>query len=262
MLAGIVAYDLIYLLLATLLYGSSAMLALRGARGLPWFLALPVCALVFLLALIAEVGALTALCPRLVPGRYPLLKDKVYYGWLFRSLLRRILFLPGLKTVIFTSSLLRFLALRALGARVAFACFISVDVELLDPSLTTIETEATLGARVMISCHYVSGGKLMLREVRIGKGAMLAAEALLAPGVTVGERAQIGARASLGVQVTVEEAAEIGGCAVVDSFARVGARAQVGSYAYVPALAEVEAGARWEAASNSASTRKSAAPAV
>ena len=83
-----------------------------------------------------------------------------------------------------------------------------------------------------------------------------------ASAATVGERAVIGARASLGVSAVVEDGAEIGGCAVVDSFARIGAGAGVGTYAYVPALTEVAPGARWDAARSSASTVKSAAPAV
>lgn len=262
MLLGILLYDLIYLILATALYGSSALAAFRCARGLPWFFGGPVFAVVFLLALIAEVGVLTHLLPPLSAGRYLLLKDRIYYSWLFRSLLRRILFVPGLKWLIFTSGVLRFLALRALGAKVAFASFLSVDVDLLDPSLTTIEAEATLGARVMVSCHYVSGGKLLLREVRIGRRAMLAAESMVAPGATVGPKAVLGARASLGVQATVEEGAEIGGCAVIDSFARIGAGAQIGSYAYVPAMAEVPPGERWVAATSASPAVKSAAPAV
>jgi len=262
MLPGILLYDALYLTFASVIYASCLALALRCAPALPWPLAVPICALVFLLALIVEVGLLTALCPRLVPGRYLLLKDRVYFGWLFRSMLRRILFVPGIKWILFSSNVLRFLALRALGADVSLTSFVSTDVELLDPSLVCIEPLATLGARVMVSCHYVSGGKLLLKPVRIGTGAMLAAEALLAPGVTIGARASIGSRAALGVQVTVEEEAEIGGAAVIDSFARVGARAQIGTAAYVPALEEVAAGSRWDAARSAASMRTSAAPAV
>ncbi|MCA1826469.1 MAG: hypothetical protein ABR567_02915 [Myxococcales bacterium] len=262
MLPGILLYDALYLTFASAIYVSSLAIALRCASFLPWWLAVPVSSLVFLLALIVEVGALTALCPRLAPGRYVLLKDRVYYGWLFRSMLRRILFVPAIKWILFSSNLLRFLALRALGARVSLTSFVSTDVELLDPSLVRIGPLASLGARVMVSCHYVSGGKLLLKPVQIGAGAMLAAEALVAPGVTIGPRASIGSRAALGVQVTVEEEAEIGGAAVVDSFARIGARARIGTAAYVPALEEVAAGSKRDAASSSASMRTSAAPAV
>jgi hypothetical protein len=251
MAAGLLIFDLIYLILATLLYGSSAMVALRCH----WVLAAPV----FLLVLIAEVGLLTALCPRLVPGRYEPLKHKIYFGWLFRTLLRRILFLPPLKWVIFSSALLRFLALRALGARVAFVSFISNDVDLLDPSLVTIERSATLGARVFVPCHYLSGDRLILRATHIGEGALLAAEIFVGPGAQIGSHAEIGPRAALSVDVTIGERAKIGGCAMLDIRTKVGAGASVDPNVYVAPRTEIPPDAHW---SKSSSTRSSAAPAV
>jgi len=98
MALGLVVYDLIYLMLATLLYGTSALAGMRVARGLPWFFGWPLGVIAFLVVLIAEVGVLTACLPRLKAGRYLIMKEPIYYSWIFRSMLRRILFVPGLLT--------------------------------------------------------------------------------------------------------------------------------------------------------------------
>ena len=139
--AGLVVYDLLYFTLAALLYGGAGYGAVRIAHALPgWppILAWPIAVLGGLLALIAQVGLLSALCPRLKPGRYAMMKGPVFWGWIFRSLLRRVLLLPTLKWILFSSNVLRFLSLRAMGARVAFTTSISADVDLLDPSLTRV----------------------------------------------------------------------------------------------------------------------------
>jgi acetyltransferase-like isoleucine patch superfamily enzyme len=263
---GLALYDALYFTLAALLYGGAGLLGLRAAeafsRHLPALVAWPVAILCALLALIAEVALLTALCPRLVPGRYRMMQGRVFWGWLFRSLLRRVLLLPSIKWVLYTSNILRWLSLRAMGARVAFASNISSDVDILDPALTTIGAGAVLGMRTALAGHYVENGKLILGEVRVGAGALLAAEVRVGPGVTIGDRAFIKPLTSLGVRVQVGEGADVGPWAIIDAQSVIGARARVGPNAYVPARTVVPDDGEVEALSSASSTTSKAAPAV
>jgi carbonic anhydrase/acetyltransferase-like protein (isoleucine patch superfamily) len=245
MVLGLLVYDLLYMILCFALYGAALIVGgragLEAARFVPWALALMGGATVALLALIAEVALLTALLPRLRSGRHAMMKG-MFLVWILRSMLRRVLFLPGLKFVIFSSNLLRFFALRALGARVAFTANVSTDADLLDPSLLRLGAGATVGARCLLSGHYVEGGELILGEIVISRGALLAAEVLVGPSVTVGERAFVKARAALSMGVTVGDGADVGGEAGLDRNARVGARSRVGSRGYVGPRAELPDG--------------------
>jgi UDP-3-O-[3-hydroxymyristoyl] glucosamine N-acyltransferase len=248
------------------LYGGAAWAGVatyrEACRVVPWWLALFPGAFVAIVALIAEVSVGSMLCPRLTAGRYTMMRGRVFFGWIFRSMFRRILFVPGIRWIVMSFNTLRWLAFRGMGANIAFASNMSADAELLDPSLVTIERGATIGARCVVSCHYVENGKLVLGEVKIGAGALLALDVVVAPHVTIGANAFLGARASVSVGATVGERARIGGAAVIDTGARVGARAQVGTNAYIPPRAEVPDHGRIDAATSASSTTSSAAPDV
>ena len=260
---GLVVYDVLYLTLAALLYGGAIAVGLRAqallSRGAPFPVACALAVLVGIVALIAAVGVLSALCPRLAPGRYKLMRGSVFWGWMLRSMLRRILWLPGLRWILFSSNVLRFLTLRALGARTAFTASFSADAELLDPSLLEVGPGAIVGARCIVAGHWVQDGELVLDRVVIGARAMLAGEVIVGPGCVIGERALIKVGAALGVAVQVGERAEVGARANVDSGSRLGARCHIGSAAYVPAKSVVPDDAQWEAG-ESLSARRIATP--
>jgi acetyltransferase-like isoleucine patch superfamily enzyme len=234
---GLVVYDVLYLTLAAALYGGAIEAALRVHRALqplPALLTFPAAALTALVALIAEVGLLSALCPRLRAGRFPFMKSAVFWGWLLRSMLRRVLLLPSLKWILFNSNVLRWLSLRAMGARVAFTANISSDVDLLDPQLIEIGAGAILGSRCGLTAHYVLPGLLVLDPIVVGAGAVLAGEVGVGPGCVVGERALIKPRCTLNVGAKIGARAEVGPAATVDALGSIGEDAHVGTLAYVP----------------------------
>lgn len=247
---GLLVYDLIYMILCFVLYGAALIVGGRAAmelvRWVPWALAFLVGCTVAVMALIAEVGILTALLPRLKPGRHVMMKG-MFLVWILRSLLRRVLFLPGVKFVLFSSNLLRFFALRALGARVAFTANVSTDADLLDPSLLRLGPGATVGARCLLSGHYVEGGKLILGEITIGDKALLAAEVLVGPSVKIGAGATVKARAALSMGVSIGDGADVGGEAVLDNYAQLAARSRVGVRGYVGPRARLAEGAEVKA---------------
>jgi acetyltransferase-like isoleucine patch superfamily enzyme len=229
---------------------------------LPWWLVLVPALVSAVVTLIAQVSILTALCPRLEPGRYPLMKGAVFYAWLVRSMLRRTLMAPGLRFVILSSNVLRFLALRGLGARVAFASNMSNDVDVLDPSLLEVGVGATIGARCIVSGHYVEGGKLILGAVRVGERALLALDVAVGPGTTIGEGAILHAKVSLSVGVTVGAGARIGGGVGIDTKSTIGAHARIAARSYLPPRTVVPDHGSFPASTSPESIDSSAAPAV
>lgn len=234
---GFLVYDLLYLLLATLLYGGAAWTAFEVgtfvALVVPWPFAIVPSIVVFLSTLILEVGALTALCPRLPEGRFRVMKDPAFFSWLVRSLLRRVMFPPGLKFVFFASNVLRFLALRALGARVAFTSSFSTDVDVLDPSLLEVGPGAIIGMRCIVAGHVMLGPSLILGKIKIGAGATLAVEVACAPDLEVGDGALVKGRTSFMPGVRIGAGAQVGPLAVLERGASVADGAKLGTSAYL-----------------------------
>lgn len=214
MALGLLAFDVVTLAFAVVFYGSSALVAeavyARLATRLPWAVALVLACVAFLVVLILEVSLACRLTPRPRPGRYAMMKGAVFWGWILRMAFTRLLFLPGFKTLIFYSNVLRFFALRGLGADVAFSASMSSDVEILDPALLSVGPGAMLGARTFVSGHFIEKGELRLDEVRIGADALLGMDVTCAPGVTVGRRAIVQPRTTLSVRVAIGDGAQVG----------------------------------------------------
>jgi hypothetical protein len=233
MTAGLLLYDALYTILAVGLYGTAGTAGWEAARRLPLppafaFLA---GAVVFLVVLLALVAIGTALCPRLTAGTHPMMEGRVFYGWLFRSMLRRVLFFSPLKSLYLTSNVLRWLSLRALGADVAFASNMSNDVDLIDPALLRVERGAMVGARALVAGHYIADGKLVLAPVVVGEGALVGGDVVVGPGVTIGPRATLQGRATINRGATIGEGAVVGAVAYVAADAVVAPGERVPNFA-------------------------------
>ncbi len=237
MIPGLIVYDLLFAMTGALLYGPAAYLAFevwqRIAARTYWPIGIVPTFVTFALTLVVEVAILGAFLPRLSPGRYPLMKHPIFFVWLVRSMLRRLLFVPGLKWFLFASNTLRFLSLRALGAHVAFDANMSADVDILDPWLLTVEKGATIGARAMLASHYVERGELVLGPIVVGVRALVGSEVLVGPSVTIGAGATIKPGTSLSVGVSVGQEAQIGPSAFIDAGVQIGRNARVRTRAYV-----------------------------
>lgn len=238
MTLGLVAFDVVTLVCAVAFYGGAALAAdavyTRLVLRMPWPFAFVLAAVVFLFVLILIVSIACRATPRPRPGRFALMKGAVFWGWIFRMAFTRLLFPPGLKELIFYSNVLRFLALRGLGARVAFSASMSSDVVLLDPALLSVEKNAMLGARALVSGHFIENGELRLDEVHIGEGALLGMDVACAPGVIVAARAVVQPRATLSVRVKVGEGAVVGVASLLE------ADVVVADGAKVPAFSRLE----------------------
>jgi len=87
----------------------------------------------------------------------------------------------------------KILALRLFGARIHRSAYLSpqVFIDPLFPSLLTIEEGALVGLGVRIAMHEHAGNRFRAGRVRIGRGATIGAETIIAAGVHIGEYAQI-----------------------------------------------------------------------
>lgn len=192
------------------------------------------------LALILAVGVARLCLPRISPGRHDLFKGKVFFSWAFHSILRRTLFAPGLKTVLFQFYTLRFLALRALGARVAFGANMSSDVDILDPWLLSVETGATIGTRCLVAGHFIDRGQLVLGEVVIGEGTLLAAHVMVAPDVKIGKQCRVLVGVRLGVNVRIGDDVTVGGASNISNDTTIASNARLGSATFAHPGANIE----------------------
>lgn len=132
------------------------------------------------------------LIPKLKPGTYNLEKDSMVVYWYMHMSLSRSLNSTGLRAIIRSSNILKFLYYRALGAKIAYTANYSTDLEIVDPSLITMEQNVMVGGKCIISCHLIYNNKLVLKPITLKKNAFIQFNNTIAQGTTVGESAIIG----------------------------------------------------------------------
>lgn len=213
MAGGMIAMDVITLLFAAALYGASARAAMEVFRRTAPFAGLLVGAvaavLAFLVTLLLLVFVLHRVFPKPAPGRHKMMKGAAFWGWTLNFLLKRVVYFPPLRAVLYSSNILRFLSLRALGCDIAFTASMSIDADVMDPSLTIIGPGATLGTRTLVASHYFEGNELTLAPVTIGKDVLLGADTTIGPGCTIREGARVLGRTTLSVFCNIGERARI-----------------------------------------------------
>jgi hypothetical protein len=106
--------------------------------GLILWALIPFFALAFLLAMIAMALLVRLALPRLEPGTHAFPGSRAAKAWLAHLALARIVALPLWSNLVMAFASLRFLALRARGARVAFDIEASLDVYLGDAPLLEV----------------------------------------------------------------------------------------------------------------------------
>lgn len=234
---GMVLFDALSLLVMCALWGLAVWCGLwvfGVLGGIVWApLAVLLSALSGLLAMIAAVGLIHHLLPAVRPGRYKLLQDRMFFIWVSRFILQRALLPPGLRELIFAHNTLRFLALRALGARVAFGASMSSDVTVLDPWLLQVDEGAVLGTGSLVAGHMIDRGELVLATVHIEADALLAARVMVGPGVRVRRGARVLTGAMVGERTDIGERAIVGADARVERDVRIAPGVRVGASTFI-----------------------------
>lgn len=259
------AFDLIFLVLFTLVVGppAAAIAWLIGQLPLPawalWGLA-PVFAAAFLVLMAGSTAIVRVLLPKLKPGSSAFPNSPQSVAWGLHFALQRIINFPIWSRLIFSFTLIRFLVLRALGAKVALRMQTSNDALLVDPSLVEVGEGAMLAAGTLLACHFVENDHLMLAPVKVGPGAQIMGSVTLSPGTVVGENTvispgskllpyvEVGADAFVGIGcllyngVKVGDNATIGHQAILEDDVVVGEGAVVQKHTRVPKGTVIEEG--------------------
>jgi len=227
------AFDAAYLAMATVVIGlplmATALLVahLPGPYWLKWALA-PAEAVVFLFGMAGVTWGIRLLLPRLEPGSYAYPKHPMCTAWLLHFALRRISALQLWAPFIFSFASLRFVMLRALGAKVAFNMQTSVDARVIDCPLVEVGEGSMLAAETLVVGHFIENDQLLLGRVQVARGVQVLGGATLAPGVTLGENVVVGPGSKLLPHVQVDEDSYIGmGCLLYNGV-RVGANVVIG----------------------------------
>ncbi len=248
MVAGLLFMDLVW---AGGLFGLtylSATTALAAASCCSGAIAIALAVTVALLTWIGACAVILFLLPKPSPGTYRMLQGGAFYAWAFGFIARRWLDLPPMGLIYRQSALLRFLVLRAAGARVAFDAQISSDAVLLDPGLLVMESGALLGSQATVAGHFIVGDRLVLAPVVIHAGAQIAIDVIIGPGVTIGKNAVIEGRASIGPNTTIGDDAQLGAQVLTGRAVVIGNGARVPMASVVPAKTQLAAGATWSPA--------------
>jgi len=247
MIVGLLVMDLLWAAGLIGLTTLSALAALHVHAAMPGALGLALALAAFALTWIAITTLALLLIPKPAPGQYRMMRGAAFYYWSLAFIARRWLDLPPLGTLYRQSSVLRFLVLRAAGAKIAFGAQMSSDATLLDPGLLTMGEGAMLGSQSTVAGHFIVGDRLVLAPVVIEAGAQVALGVVIGPGAFIGARALVEGRANIAPEAHIGAGAVVGATAMVGRGARIGAGAKVAMGAIVPAFTTVPDGARFPA---------------
>lgn len=207
---SLILYDFFLFGLLSFVYGSAfalgagSFLLLHSILPWPWLgFALPLVGLAFILGLILAVGLLNLLLPSMREGYYAAPLSQGFYLWTVYLSLNRMIFIQPIKNLILYSPALRYLAFRALGAKLAYSSSISADVGFADLPLFEIGEGCVIGAHSALTGHYLNKGNLFLGRVKIGRRVNLGAYCRVGPNVEIGDDTWVGADCTIAPMVTI-----------------------------------------------------------
>lgn len=212
MRASLIVYELFLMVLSVGVYGSAFVLTAAVALGLgallpwgwPWWgFLMPVLVVVFIVGVIASVGLLRFVLPAMNAGHFTAPVSPAFYIWTLHLSLNRLIFIEPLHSLILYSSVLRYLALRALGAKLAYGTSISARVSFTDLPFIEIGEGCIVGANSLLTGHYLNKGNLFLGKIVIGERVNVGGYCRIGPGVEIGDDTWIGADCQIAPMVTI-----------------------------------------------------------
>ena len=206
---SLILYDFFILLVAILSYGTGFALS---AGFVHFFAAVPwpfkgaiyvLAVIVFVLGTILAVGILNLLTPPMKEVHFTAPVSQEFYIWIAYLAFNRMIFLLPIKNIVLYSSFLRFLAFRALGARIAYETSISANVEFTDMPMIEVGAGSIIGAYSLLSGHYLNKGNLYLGKIKIGERVNIGGYTRIGPGVEIGNDSWIGADCQIAPMVVI-----------------------------------------------------------
>jgi hypothetical protein len=141
---------------------------------------------------VISIFAFRLVLPKLKAGVFPMTFNKGFLTWLAHSMLTRSALSFGIHYLIHSTALMRWLYWRALGANVPYNMGNSYKVTIHDAQLISIGTDSTLAEGVEISCHLITGDRVLIAPVRIGESVFIGRETYIGPRTRIGNKAWIG----------------------------------------------------------------------
>lgn len=158
---------------------------------------------------------------------YALCWTSIYY---FTPLYHAVLAIPLLKRITF----------RLFGYRGALDVTVYPDTWIRDLTMLHIEPGVYLSNRATIGTNMcLQSGDVLVRPVRIGRGAIVGHLAMIGPGASLGAGVEIGVGAGIGLFSEIGRDARIGPCTTVHHYARIGDRVEVGAHCYIGLRARI-----------------------
>lgn len=146
---------------------------------------------------ITSLFILRLFLPPLKPGVYPSGLNKMFITWFSHVALSRAAKISALQTLLQSFNLTRYLFWRALGTKVSFRTIASLNVNMVDYPMITIEEGATIGDRVQVSGHSFVGNRLFIGPVRFGKNCFVGVECMVGAKTDIGENVWVGVNNTL-----------------------------------------------------------------
>lgn len=224
-----IAYDILWVIFAALVYGVSLIVGGSIASTAYFFggpIALAFAILpayyLFLVTLLVICGAIRWLSPRLQPGIYRKFSKGQFFTLVWLTGLNNVVFaMPFIRTINFIASL-RYLYYAGQGMQTHFMNWISVDAVIMDPALVTLGKRVNIGGLSSMTCHIGLQDHMLILPIVIGDGVMVGAQAKIGPGVEIGNEVMVGANAAIGVSVKIGEGAYIEPSSWVESNTIIG----------------------------------------
>jgi acetyltransferase-like isoleucine patch superfamily enzyme len=130
--------------------------------------------------------------PRLKRGVYPMGVNLGMLAWSCHLSLSRAAEISGLRPLLQSFYLTKYLYWRALGMKIAFGVNSSIGVSFVDLPMITIGEGCTISEGVHIACHTFVGDRLFVSPVEIGNNVFVGMNCVMGPKTRIGDRAWIG----------------------------------------------------------------------
>lgn len=137
---------------------------------------------------------------------------------------------PPFRHLIFSSSVLRTVFLKASGCHIGFRHSFSTHAEIHDPYMISIGEGSVIGLHAALGGHLILNGKLYLMPVKVGKNCVLGAEVKVMPGAQIGDACILEVASGLLVQAKVPSNCTIGHHSIISSQTRLSENTKVPAF--------------------------------
>ena len=165
----------------------------------------------------------------------PAISSDEWWNWFVSCMtsIKRALFAPVLKEILFQFTTLRFLSLRALGAKISFSASMSSDVDILDPWFLEVGPGSTIGSGCFLSGHFMDKGDFLLDRIQIGSDSLLAARVTVGPATRIGDHCRILFGVNIGVHVCIEDKVTVGAVSDIEGYATITSGVRIGTRSFL-----------------------------